>query len=118
MQQSFFFSVQLLRSFRRWALELIDKFGLGDGLLLRDAIQGPREIYKGSKSDHLRTISSKTGVPLEQMIFFDNEIENCRVVAGVGATVVYTPQGMTRKLFQEGLGKFPSPGKILGPTGK
>ena len=34
------------------------------------------------------------------MIFFDNQTNNCHTVAGVGVTVVYTPDGVTRKLFQ------------------
>ena len=47
---------------------------------------GHREIYKGCKSGHLRTIAKKTGVPLEDMLFLDNEYGNCETVAGIGVT--------------------------------
>jgi hypothetical protein len=63
--------------------------------LLKDVFQH-LEIYKGSKSGHLKTISDKTGVPLKEMIFFDNQMNNCNAVAGVGVTVMYTPDGVTR----------------------
>jgi len=87
-------------------------------LKLKDALRGPLEIYKASKSKHLKAISKKTNVPLSEMIFFDNEYGNCQTVAGVGVTVMYTPEGMTNELFQEALRKYPSPGKVLGPAGK
>ncbi len=86
---------------------------------LRDALKGPKEIYKGNKADHMRTIAGKVGdAPLAEMIFFDNEIGNCRDVAGAGATVVYTPEGLNRELFELGIKEFPKPGKILGPVGR
>ena len=72
-------------------------------------------ICAGSKTLHLRAISKKTGVPLEDMIFFDNEYGNCETVAGIGVTVLYTPEGVTREGFEEALKKFPAPGQILGP---
>ena len=67
------------------------------------------------------------------MIFFDNQTNNTSCVAGMkGPTVVYTPDGVTRALFevkcpwswmliiqpmlQEGLSAFPAPGKVVGPT--
>jgi hypothetical protein len=36
------------------------------------------------------------------MIFFDNQTNNCHTVAGIGVTVVYTPDGVTRAAFQVG----------------
>ena len=66
----------------------------------------------------MKTISSKTGVALKDMIFFDNEYGNCRTVAGIGVTVLYTPDGVTRKGFEEAMEKFPAPGEILGPKKK
>ena len=53
------------------------------------------EIYKGSKSGHLREIARKTGIGLGEMVFFDNEPGNCRDVANIGVTSVYTPEGVT-----------------------
>ena len=73
------------------------------------------EIYKRSKGNHLRAIAQQTGVDLKDMIFFDNQYGNCQDVAKVGVTSVYTPQGVTRKAFDDGLASFPSPGQIIGP---
>lgn len=98
-----------------WAAECIKKFSVGEGILLDQVFDGPREIHKGCKTTHLKNIAKKTGVPLQDMIFFDDQYGNCRDVAELGVTVAYTPNGVTRQIFQEALGKFPSPGKILGP---
>ncbi len=98
-----------------WAAECIKKFRLNQGLKLDDAIDGPREIHKGCKTIHLKNISKQTGVALEDMVFFDDQYGNCRDVASIGVTAVYTPDGLTRKAFDEALDKFPSKGKILGP---
>ena len=76
------------------------------------------EIYKGQKSRHLKSISEKSGCPLGEMVFFDNEWGNCQTVARIGVTVVYTPKGVTRQLFQEVLDQFPSPGQIIGKRKK
>jgi len=100
-----------------WAKECIRKFDVGGGFMLADVFDKDNiEIYKRSKDFHLKQISKNTGVPLEEMIFFDNQTNNCHTVAGVGVTVVYTPDGVTRKAFQEGLDKFPAPGEIIGPS--
>ena len=34
------------------------------------------------------------------MIFFDNQMNNCKTVSNIGVQVVYTPEGVTRKSFQ------------------
>ena len=41
-------------------------------------------------------------------------IGNCQTVAKIGVTVVYTPKGVTRALFDEALSKYPAPGQIIG----
>ena len=47
----------------------------------------------------------------QDMIFFDNQTNNTSCVAGMnGPTVVYTPDGVTRALFEVGNTK---PGQIL-----
>jgi len=99
-----------------WARECIQKFPIGDNLTLKDVFDKDNiEIYKRSKNHHLKAIAEQTGVDLKDMIFFDNQYGNCETVAGVGVTSVYTPKGVTRQAFQEGLAKFPSPGQIIGP---
>jgi len=99
-----------------WARECIKKFPVSEDLKLADVFDADNiEIYKRCKSTHLRNISKQTGVDLKEMIFFDNQYGNCQDVAKVGVTSVYTPDGVTRKAFDEGLAKFPSPGQIIGP---
>ena len=75
------------------------------------------EIYKASGKDyHMKQIAEKTGARLEEMIFFDNQTNNTRCVAGMqGPTVVYTPEGVTREMFNKGLENFPSPGSVIKP---
>jgi len=99
-----------------WARECIKIMTLGpEGHKLKDVFDPNLvEIYKSAKSTHLKAISKKTGVELKDMIFFDNERGNCQTVAKAGVTVVYTPDGVTKELFEEGLNKFPAPGEIVG----
>ena len=48
------------------------------------------EIYKGNKKTHLKALKQKTGVAFEDMLFFDDDMENrtcrswasCRADAG------------------------------------
>ena len=55
----------------------------------------------------MKEIAKKTGASLESMIFFDNQTNNTSCVAGMkGPTVVYTPEGVTRELFQVITGKI------------
>ena len=66
------------------------------------------EIYYGNKQNHLRTIAEKTGYKLQDMVFFDNQMDNCRDVAQLGVTVAYTPSGVTREAFNKVLEVFPA----------
>ncbi|KWU41483.1 magnesium-dependent phosphatase-1, partial [Rhodotorula sp. JG-1b] len=61
------------------------------------------EIYPGSKLEHFRELNRQTGIPFEQMLFFDDESRN-REVAKLGVTFVLVgPAGVTRSLFESGL---------------
>ncbi|PWN34054.1 magnesium-dependent phosphatase-1, partial [Meira miltonrushii] len=42
------------------------------------------EIYPGSKITHFRKINEKTGIPFEDMIFFDDEHRNAEVSTKLG----------------------------------
>jgi hypothetical protein len=42
------------------------------------------EIYKASKSTHLRAIAKKAHCDVKDIIFFDNEYGNCQTVAKIG----------------------------------
>ena len=61
-----------------WAHECLDKFELPDKVKLRSVFREDLiEIYYGNKQKHLKAIATKTGVDLADMIFFDNQIDNC-----------------------------------------
>ena len=57
--------------------------------------------------------SKASGVSFEEMMFLDNESGNCRAVAKLGVTVVYTPNGVTAEEWAHALQVFPQPGQIV-----
>lgn len=65
-----------------------------------------QEIYPGGKKTHFRRIHERTGIPYEDMVFFDNEGWNVTDVAQLGVCSVYTPQGMNQAVWQQGLAAF------------
>ncbi len=97
-----------------WAHECLDKFEIGSGVKLRSVFdKNLIEIHSGLKDGHLKAIQRQTGVSLRDMIFFDNQLDNCHVVSRLGVTVSYVPRGVTRSSFEHVLAKFPSPGDIV-----
>ncbi|KAJ7030981.1 magnesium-dependent phosphatase-1 [Mycena alexandri] len=60
------------------------------------------EIYPGSKLAHFCAVHSKTGVPYEQMLFFDDEPRN-REVESLGVTFHLTPTGIDSATFDAGV---------------
>jgi magnesium-dependent phosphatase 1 len=91
-----------------WARELLEKFRIttnddGKPISLIDVLNGPIEIAKDSKVSHFERIRARTGVPYEEMVFFDNEFGNCERVASLGVTVVYCPDGVTSELWESGI---------------
>jgi len=103
-----------------WARECIQKFPVGydDKFKLKDVFSPNHiEIYKQTKDHHLRSIQNKCGkdISFQDMIFFDNQYDNCKVVSKLGVTVVYTPDGVTRTAFDEAIQEFPASGEIIGP---
>lgn len=99
-----------------WAKELLGKFTLPkSGKTLREAISGPWEISKDSKRFHFERLSKATGIPLQDMVFFDNEQWNCREISKLGVTVGYSPNGVKRGIWDKAMNAFPaSPGDIQG----
>mmetsp|Transcript_2335 Transcript_2335/g.2821 ORF Transcript_2335/g.2821 Transcript_2335/m.2821 type:complete len:241 (-) Transcript_2335:85-807(-) len=99
-----------------WAYELLGKMTLPkSGKTLKEVILGPWEIAKDSKVTHFRRLAKKTGVALEDMVFFDNERGNCIQVAKLGVTVAYTPNGVKRTNWQQAIDNFPTiNGKVIG----
>ncbi|WWC90355.1 magnesium-dependent phosphatase-1 [Kwoniella dendrophila CBS 6074] len=61
------------------------------------------EIYPGSKLRHFKEIHRKTGIPYDQMLFFDDEHRNYEVES-LGVTMqLVPPSGTDRKLWNDGL---------------
>ncbi|EJD55560.1 magnesium-dependent phosphatase-1 [Auricularia subglabra TFB-10046 SS5] len=63
------------------------------------------EIYPGSKIAHFKSLYKKTGVPFEDMIFFDDEYRNSEV-SKLGVTFILVKRGLDEQTFQKGLQKW------------
>ncbi|KAF8812858.1 magnesium-dependent phosphatase-1 [Phlegmacium glaucopus] len=63
------------------------------------------EIYPGSKIKHFKALHARTGIPYSQMLFFDDERRNAEVET-LGVTFQEVPDGLTHRVFQEGLRKW------------
>lgn len=83
--------------------------GVGRGLTLEDnspggkeekgkktieVFDGGLEIYEGTKLRHFEVISKRTGIPYEEMLFFDDERPN-REVEKLGVTMRLVEDGLT-----------------------
>lgn len=90
-----------------WAKELLSKFtiqsdktGSENGRVPIEVVfNGPIEIAQDSKVEHFRRISKHLNIGMEEILFFDNEIGNCRQVAGLGVTVAHCPDGVTYDIW-------------------
>ena len=92
-----------------WAHECLDKFLLPNNIKLRTVFDPNLiEIYFGNKQNHLKAIARKSGFQLKEMIFFDNQSDNCRDVSELGVTVAYTPSGVTREALDKAMEIFPA----------
>ncbi|KAJ7666743.1 magnesium-dependent phosphatase-1 [Mycena polygramma] len=60
------------------------------------------QIYPGSKLTHFRALHAKTGIPYNQMLFFDDERRN-REVESLGVVFHLTPTGVDSATFDAGV---------------
>eukprot|EP01065_Artemidia_motanka_P007070 TRINITY_DN13473_c0_g1_i2.p2 TRINITY_DN13473_c0_g1~~TRINITY_DN13473_c0_g1_i2.p2 ORF type:complete len:188 (+),score=49.85 TRINITY_DN13473_c0_g1_i2:28-591(+) len=95
-----------------WARECLRLFQIEGGASLSDVVAHV-QIRKAAKTVHMRKIAEEVGCRPEEMIFFDNERGNLTTVAPLGVTCVYTPDGVTDRLWRLGLERFPSPGEVI-----
>ncbi|CAM9188588.1 unnamed protein product, partial [Sphacelaria rigidula] len=72
-----------------WAREVMDLLELEPGVRMRDVFT-PRlsEIYRGTKVRHFEELRKSSGVPYEDMIFFDDWDQNCKEVGRLGVTCI------------------------------
>ena len=64
------------------------------------------EIKYANKTDHFRSISSASGIPVEEMVFFDDQQGNIDDVSNIGVVSVLTPKGVEMKHFEEALTRY------------
>ncbi|XP_061448133.1 magnesium-dependent phosphatase 1 isoform X2 [Rhineura floridana] len=81
------------------ANQLLELFGLNCYIRYK-------EIYPGSKVTHFQRLSQQSGIPLSQMLFFDDESRNICDVSKLGVTCILVPNGMNLSLLNQGLEAF------------
>ena len=72
-----------------------------EGTTLQQCFGNLVEISYDNKKYHLQRLHKKTGIPYEQMVFFDNEYGNIRSVSSLGVKCIYTPNGMQEEHWKE-----------------
>ncbi|KAI9225240.1 MAG: magnesium-dependent phosphatase 1 [Piptocephalis tieghemiana] len=65
-----------------------------------------QQIYPGSKVQHFQAFQQDTGLPYEEMLFFDDEHRNIRDVSALGVVCIYVPEGLSLRALREGLQRF------------
>ena len=94
-----------------WAMEAMRLLRVctdprGREVTLEDAVDHAEVYPVRSKTEQFHRLKEKSGVPFDEMLFFDNESRNVREVATLGVCCVFTPDGMTVENWREGLAKF------------
>ena len=65
------------------------------------------QIYKSNKQEHFKKLKLEYGsIEYSEMLFFDNEMGNIKSVSKLGVKCVYCPDGMTERIWDEGLKMF------------
>ena len=77
-----------------WAMQLIELFGIGHYF---DYL----EIYPGNKTNHFYLIRKNSGIPFNEMIFFDDEYRNIEELQKLGVKSVHVTSGMTLALIEK-----------------
>ena len=95
-------------------LKCLAKFEIGNGKIMGEVFHS-HEIYKASsKQVHLSKVCESAGCTPEEVIFFDNQMNNCNAVVQMGVTTVFTGRsGVTKEIWEMALREFPTQGKIL-----
>ncbi|XP_067650778.1 magnesium-dependent phosphatase 1-like [Haliotis asinina] len=65
-----------------------------------------KEIYPGSKVKHFGRFAMASGIPYEDMLFFDDEQRNITELRSIGVTCILVRDGVTESLIKEGLETF------------
>ncbi|KAM5548371.1 hypothetical protein ABKV19_000008 [Rosa sericea] len=67
-----------------------------------------QEIFSSSehKTNHFQKIRSRTGVPFNSMLFFDDENRNIQAVSKMGVTSILVNEGVNVEALRQGLTKY------------
>lgn len=76
---------------QRWARDVMNLIELEPGLPMRSVFTST-QVYSGSKVRHFGAIRKDTGIPYEDMIFFDDWDQNCIDVGSLGVTCIECPR--------------------------
>lgn len=76
---------------QRWARDVMNLIELEPGLPMKSVFTST-QVYSGSKVRHFGAIRKDTGIPYEDMIFFDDWDQNCVDVGGLGVTCIECPR--------------------------
>mmetsp|Transcript_2008 Transcript_2008/g.2517 ORF Transcript_2008/g.2517 Transcript_2008/m.2517 type:complete len:197 (+) Transcript_2008:106-696(+) len=89
----------------KWAHQCMKWLTIDDGSTLASSFDHI-EISFADKCHHFENLRQKTGIPFDSMAFFDNEHWNIKSVSKLGVKCIYTPDGMTRRAWQDALAMF------------
>ena len=90
-----------------WAKKCMEWLVVDDGTSLNRCFhKNLIEISYSDKARHFESLHRKTGIPFDQMCFFDNEHWNIRGVSQLGVKCFHTPDGMTVEAWNSALDAF------------
>mmetsp|Transcript_31370 Transcript_31370/g.67744 ORF Transcript_31370/g.67744 Transcript_31370/m.67744 type:complete len:200 (+) Transcript_31370:81-680(+) len=91
-----------------WAYQLMKWLVADDGMPLSKCFHEENliEISYQDKTRHFESLNRKTGIPFEEMAFFDNEFWNVQSVSQLGVKCYHTPNGMTKEDWNACLEEF------------
>lgn len=82
-----------------WALELLRLWELEERFQYH-------EIYPGSKVSHFKSLRASSGIPFEEMIFFDDEERNITEVGSLGVHCYQVKNGLGLPILEAALKSF------------
>jgi magnesium-dependent phosphatase 1 len=80
-----------------WAKFCMEHLVVEDGTTLSCCFGKLVEISFQDKTHHFKRLHDKTGIPYQNMAFFDNEHWNIKQVSKLGVKCFYTPDGMNQQ---------------------
>lgn len=90
-----------------WAKECLKKFKTKINKYILGTCAESSQIFWANKKQHFKNIKKEfPDISYEEMIFFDNQMNNIRDVAELKVYCVYCPDGMTKKIWEDGIKSF------------